>query len=618
MSKPLTTPQFTERAQEVHGSRYDYSLVEYVNSKAKVKIICQEHGVFEQMPTNHLNSAGCQKCGFISIKTKIRKTTGEFIERAQEVHGSRYDYSLVEYVDSKTKVKIICQEHGVFEQLPTNHLKSGGCHMCGYESRAVSRRKSEKEFIEQSQEVHGSKYNYSLVEYTHSKTKVKIICPEHGVFEQTPSLHISGSNCPKCSYEHRGLNLLGTTDKFISESNSVHGSKYDYSLVEYVGSHTKVKIICPEHGIFKQTPTNHVNQNGCPKCSYEDNGVRRSLTTEDFIKRAREVHGDKYDYSLVDYIHNTKCVKIICPEHGVFEQTLNDHINSSCPICTTEKHKQNQYIKFINKAREVHGDKYDYYLVDYTHSKTKVKIICPEHGVFEQNPNVHLLQKGCLECLANSQRDANFTNFINKAREVHGDKYDYSLIDYISCTVKVEIICPQHGSFLQTPSSHLKGSNCRDCWTEGLSLDFVKKYTNNESLGQSVGLFYVLKFKHVGGFEFIKVGITSRNVESRFKRGYEEFTYEIIHTVELTNLEVALLEQRVLSMLKESKKPFKFPKGVVFSGRTECFDLNETDLNELLQKANETLRCFNDSQSNSPTVQQSTKRHAAVSFELKK
>jgi hypothetical protein len=246
-------------------------------------------------------------------------TTKEFIDRSNKVHTNKYDYSLVEYINSKTKVKIICPEHGIFEQEPNSHLAGHGCSMC-----AGSKKSTSIEFISKANSIHNNKYDYSLVEYTNAHTKVKIICPEHGIFEQKPNGHLNGQNCPICC----GTPKL-TTDEFINRSNIIHNNKYDYSLVQYVTSHIKVKIICPEHGIFEQKPNSHLHGQGCSGCT----GTKK-LTTIVFINKANDIHNNKYDYSLVEYINNKTKVKIICPEHGIFEQKPNDHLTGyGCPKC---------------------------------------------------------------------------------------------------------------------------------------------------------------------------------------------------------------------------------------------------------------------------------------------
>ena len=188
------------------------------------------------------------------------------------------------------------------------------------------------------------------------------------------------------------MGKLKTTEEFIRRAKKVHGDKYDYSKVEYKGTHTKVCIICPIHGEFFQTPNNHLHGQGCLAC-----GGRKQLTKEEFIQKAREVHGDKYDYSKVEYVNKNTKVKIICPIHGEFFQTPNNHLQGhGCHKCVGCKQLTKE--EFIQKAREAHGYKYDYSKVEYINAHTKVKIICPIHGEFEQEPNSHLEGKGCPNC----------------------------------------------------------------------------------------------------------------------------------------------------------------------------------------------------------------------------
>ena len=187
--KKLTTEEFIIRAKDVHGDKYGYSLVKYKNRKTKVKIICKEHGEFEQTPDDHLQGKGCKKC------SKPVYDTNSFIRHSKLIHGDKYDYSLVEYKLSKVKVKIICKEHGVFEQNPNTHLRGHGCNSCKKETKKVY---DTNTFIKEAEIVHGNKFDYSLVEYSIRKDKVKIVCSIHGDFIQRPNDHLQGASCPKC------------------------------------------------------------------------------------------------------------------------------------------------------------------------------------------------------------------------------------------------------------------------------------------------------------------------------------------------------------------------------------------------------------------------------------
>jgi len=202
----VNTNEFIEKSKEVHGNKYDYSLVKYKKSRILVEIICPEHGIFKQKPESHLGGVGCIKCN-----RKIK-----FIENSKKIHGNKYDYSLVDYEGSHKYVKILCPEHGEFKQKPYIHLQGKGCRLCDNKRKSLLYRSNTNEFIEKSKEIHGNKYDYSLVEYIDSNCPVKIICPEHGIFEQKPSLHLSGRGCKYCKSSKGELKIME-----ILESNNI-------------------------------------------------------------------------------------------------------------------------------------------------------------------------------------------------------------------------------------------------------------------------------------------------------------------------------------------------------------------------------------------------------------
>lgn len=189
-----------------------------------------------------------------------------------------------------------------------------------------------------------------------------------------------------------------TTSNFIQRARIVHGERYNYSSVKYTAMHSKVVIVCKIHGGFNQTPDVHLNsKSGCPKCKFEKMSNDRKIDNPEFIKRANKIHRGKYDYSSAEYINDTTKLKIRCSEHGLFEQTPNNHLRGcGCPDCgNTKKHTN---ISFIEKAKKVHGNHYDYSLVNYTNNKTKVSIHCLIHGMFTQIPSDHMKGQGCPGC----------------------------------------------------------------------------------------------------------------------------------------------------------------------------------------------------------------------------
>lgn len=186
----------------------------------------------------------------------------------KKVHNDKYDYSLSVYINTSTKIIINCPEHGEFMQSPDLHKRGGGCPQCGNIQRGISKAFSDSDFIERANKVHNLKYDYSLIKYKNNSSKLKIICPEHGEFEQVASYHLSGNGCTKCAKKKLSNNLMMSYDEFISRAVKKHNDKFDYSLTEYKGMDKEIKIICNIHGIFRTTPYRHLKGKGsCPICT---------------------------------------------------------------------------------------------------------------------------------------------------------------------------------------------------------------------------------------------------------------------------------------------------------------------------------------------------------------
>lgn len=267
-------------------------------------------------------------------------TTEEFIEKANIIHNFKYNYSKTEYINYVTKVCIVCPEHGEFWQKPNYHLEGCGCKECGRKIKSEKKSFTNEEFIAKCSLVHNNKYDYSLCRYDGIFSKIKIICPKHGIFEQTANIHIHGGGCKKCAIENNSDKKRKSTDKFIEESNNVHNFKYDYSKTNYVNSQKKVCIICKEHGEFHQTPFKHLIGQGCPKCGLKKIWDKRGRSNkEEFIEKARKVHGERYNYDKLEReFRSDRKQIIICPEHGEFYQTPNKHLSGQgCPICSKGK-----------------------------------------------------------------------------------------------------------------------------------------------------------------------------------------------------------------------------------------------------------------------------------------
>lgn len=191
--------------------------------------------------------------------------TEEFIGKAKKVHGDRFDYSGVNYTGAHGKVWIVCKVHGGFQQRATNHLQGKGCHSCIGEVISKGKLSDTEKFKLEARRVHHGFYDYSRVDYKGSKSKIEVICRDHGAFAQQAGSHLSGAGCTLCYYESRRQPMYNTK-QFVDMARGLHGSQYDYSNTTYSGSNIKVNITCRIHGMFSQTPRSHLGGSGCPLC----------------------------------------------------------------------------------------------------------------------------------------------------------------------------------------------------------------------------------------------------------------------------------------------------------------------------------------------------------------
>lgn len=186
-------------------------------------------------------------------------TTDRFVKLATAKHGGKYTYEKANYKGSREKITVTCPQHGDFEQKASSHLFGKGCLLCSNNAPFTT-----EDFIARARARHGEKYDYSKVEYRGALKKVIITCSDHGDFEQKADAHIRGQGCKSC----RDNSISDTTESFIAKASLFHRNKYDYSKVIYGDTQRdKVEIICPKHGVFKQSPQHHLSGCGCPKCS---------------------------------------------------------------------------------------------------------------------------------------------------------------------------------------------------------------------------------------------------------------------------------------------------------------------------------------------------------------
>ena len=450
-----TKEEFVEDARKVWGNQYDYSQVDYVNSKTKVLIRCIKHDeTFPQTPFAHniMKRQGCPICQE-EIKEQVRKRratgTENFIQRAEEKFGDRFDYSEVEYVNSSTPVKITCLKggHGSFMMTPRSHLISKhGCRKCGLESTQNSQRTSKDEFIERALHKFGSKFDYSNMSYTDYNSSVTIVCKEHGEFEVTPFLHLlyPSGGCEECRKEIQSASVRKmTTEQFVEKARSLHGEKYDYSNAKYTSGSRPMSLRCYKHSLrFDVSPESHLKGKGCPLCEQEEIAMYEEGKNEAIQRRSeyRKIQAEKRKRSK-------ELIQGRPPKNYTWES-------------------------FINLAKQIHGDEYDYQFVEkeFVNVNTPVTIICKRHGAFPQKPRKHMMGQGCPRCIG---RLRTTESFIEEALEVHKGHYTYDKVKYVNPETPVTITCKIHGDFNMRPIKHLRGEGCPLCQTSKMELEII-------------------------------------------------------------------------------------------------------------------------------------------------
>lgn len=320
-----THNEFIRELQHSYPLIYDeIEFIEQYKTSYMPIIVETKYGLVKTIPNNLLRGK------LPTIKSAINKTSF-FINKAKEIHGNKYDYSKTIYQTAKKKIIIICKIHGDFLQTPDEHLSGSSCQQCGFISSSNKQLYDTKTFINKANIVHNFKYNYEKTNYKNSKSKVIINCKIHGDFMLNADKHLAGAGCQACALINKKTRAL-SQEEFIYKANKKHNFKYDYSLSKYITAHIKIKIKCPIHGIFKQTPGSHLHTSGCPKCAgrFEQKYYSNKIPTYDRYSNTLFFIGIKNRRSELDNnileVQCYKCQKWFQPSL----YSVHAKINSAC------------------------------------------------------------------------------------------------------------------------------------------------------------------------------------------------------------------------------------------------------------------------------------------------
>ena len=293
----------------------------------------------------------------------------------------------------------------------------------------------------------------------------------------------------------------------------------------------------------------------------------KRLTTEEFVERARRVHGDRFDYSQTKYRNSDTPVVIDCRIHGAFSQIPYNHLaGKGCKHCAGNQRRPVE--ETLRRLQSIHGNLYLYDLSTFTNTKQRLKATCKLHGRFTVSYYKHLKGAGCPECSRHYQHKAG-EYFVKRARAIHGRKYRYG--KYAGAAKKMRITCSVHGVFKQSPASHLQGHGCPGCANDrkkllakgGYSTEF---FLLHPEMAQRPATLYLVEFAKPGE-SFLKIGITRTSVQSRLKSGYRKYSWRILASKALPLYEAFQLEQKLLTEFKAFQV---FPRQDNFVGKTEC------------------------------------------------
>lgn len=495
-------------------------------------------------------------------------STEEFIRKAQEVHGDKYDYSETIYLNAKIKVIINCSSHNVFFQTPDNHLKGKGCPKC------AGKKWDTEDFIKYSVLKHGNKYDYSKTNYLNKRKPVVIICENHGEFLQNPFVHISGSGCPKCVGKNKTFNEL------VSEATKVHGNKYEY--IEYFikkeingKSRGFLKIRCTKHeNIWNATIDSHINKaTGCNICSRELVAANQRSDINEIKSKIEKIHPDYIVPINQTYFNQHTNLIYYCKIHGKQKGRALNLINGQgCPVCGQENRNKlfrDDWNEVIKKIENKHKNYIVYREQRFENHHSPIVYKCSIHGDKVSTAN-SLLSKGtgCNECGKYKRAESQKSNWVEVVNKIHSINKNI-IIDvnqhYENTNSPVIYFCKKHGKHYATPSKLLMGRGCPKCANES---------RNNYSdtawcllCGDRDAKLYWIKMKYKND-EWFKIGKTFQSIKNRWwelkKIGIE---YEVLKVIIGTPEYICKLERRVHKFYKNKH----YVPQVNFGGHlTEC------------------------------------------------
>lgn len=493
-------------------------------------------------------------------------TQEQFIADCNKRHGlGTYDYSEVVYVRGRDKIRVICPKHGPWYPPARKHREGTGCRYCYIDGKKVTQETMQARFLA----THEDTYEYDFSSYNGAQSTIQIKCAEHSWFPQICEVHAAGSGCPTCGDLKSAASRVVSFAEYVVRAIERFDSIYRYIEESWSGINEDIDFICPKHGLKSMPAQSHLRSpTGCFDCSKELNSINSRLTQDDFIAWSTAIHNGKYDYSRTVYTKGREKVEIICPVHGPFFQLGESHVEGKgCKKCAVvengRRRKKRSEVSFWEQVRAVHGDTYDFSKSVYTGIFESITVGCLIHGDFEISASSLKRGSGCENCgreRTRLARKSSLEEFIGKALEVHGNKYSYDNVEYVTAKTEVIITCKTHGDFPQLPTNHLSGNGCSACGNYGFDTTLP-------------AILYYLKVQFDNTLAY-KVGITNRTIKERFYAEMDKISVLYVEQFE-HGIDAYREEQGILAQYAEHKYE---GSPLLSSGNTELFSIDILEL----------------------------------------
>ena len=407
-----------------------------------------------------------------------KKTHDEYKAEFEEKFDGILELRDSIYTSARENIRVYCLKHGAFEKVASALLKDNRskhpCPKCVKEILAEEVIAAWPDYLEKIKNaVDCSDLDFSQVEYKGSQEKIEIICKKHGSFKAIPASMLNKkSGCPKCGQSNR--TKLGAS-KILDRLREVHGETYNFEIPEDAVRQTKIKYVCSKHGSKFAKIDALLQGKGCRDCAVEARAANRTLTTAEWIKRARKVHGERYSYDKSKYVTGKTKLIVTCKEHGDFEINPSNHVSlkRGCKVCSggsflnaDNSKKRLTQKQFLFKANEVAPENLDFTKSVYKDTRTNVTVTCKIHGDFLIRPG-NLFQGGnCRHCsadLAGKKHRVSKKQLVQRLKDKFGDLYEIDADSLTQATSKARLKCASHGWFEGVIGNLINSSGCPRC-----------------------------------------------------------------------------------------------------------------------------------------------------------